>query len=112
MIAKILKFLIKLRDKQESDKKSALIAVILCFISECILNPQGAINTFMIHCIDTIAGFLPSTPAQYTLSGLLGAYQSTSPLISVGILSELFSIVIPIFALYLVVKVYKFLPFT
>jgi uncharacterized membrane protein len=112
MIPKILKFLLKLRDKAQSAKKNGLIGLIICFMVECINNPKGAINTFMIHFIDVIVDQFPSTPAQYTLSGLLSSYQATSPVISVGILSELFTMVIPIFSLYLLVKIYKFLPFT
>lgn len=112
MIAKLASFLLELAQKSQSAKKEIMICAILCFITECIANPKGAINTFIIHFIDISASILPSTPPQLTLSGFLSSYQATNPLFSVGILSEIFTIVFPLLSIYLVIKLYKFLPFT
>lgn len=104
--------LIDLIKKAKSKKQEALLVLVLCFAAECIANPKGAINTFMIHFIDLFASLLPSTPAQLTLGGFLNSYQATSPLFSVGLLAEIFSLVFPLLSIYLVIKLYKFLPFT
>lgn len=114
MIKKLLGFIFLLWQKTNNNNSKALIlfAVVACFFAECIANPKAAINTFMIHVIDTIFGFLPSTPPAFTASGLLLSFAAANPAVGMGLISEILSIVFPMFAIYLSVKLYKFLPFT
>lgn len=109
-MAAFASFLLKLLPALASKKKEALIAVILCFCVECIGNPKGAYNTFIIHLIDNVVSLLPSSPV--TLVSLINGYDNSNPSFSSALISNILSLCLPSLAVYLVVKLYKFLPFT
>ena len=114
MIRKLLYFLYVLWQRTNDNNFKALVLFIgvFCLFAECIANPQAAINTFMIHVIDTIFNFLPSTPLSFKISNLLISFAVANPAVGIGLISEILSIVFPMFAIYLSLKLYKFLPFT
>jgi hypothetical protein len=111
MVKKILTYIFDYVTEQnsESAKATALFVFVFCFCAECILNPQSAINTFMIHCIDIIAPSLPSTPASFTFGSLISNYSGA---LGTVLISDIIGTALSMFGLYLGVKLYKFLPFT
>lgn len=58
-----------------------------------------------------IIGIFPSTPPQYTIAGLIQATGDALPIIGTGILSELYSMLSAIFALFFVIKAFKILQY-
>ena len=54
-----------------------------------------------------IISFLPSTPPQYTIGGLIIDTGNALPMIGTGLLSEIYTMVQGILALFLVIKAFK-----
>jgi hypothetical protein len=57
--------------------------------------------------VGMIIGFLPSTPPQYTIGGLITATGDALPMIGTGLLSEIYTMVQGVLALFLVIKAFK-----
>lgn len=92
---------------------AAVFVTIITLIYNCVKNPKGAINTFMIHSIDIITSPLPSTPDNYKLSSMLSSFYAAIPQqIGVGVISEIMNGIIGMLGIYLIFKLYKSLPFT
>lgn len=91
---------------------TAFTAVIICFVYNCISNPTGAINQFMITIIDMVYGLFPSTPINYTIGYMLRQFASQYPLIGWGVVYEIFAGMSFMFGLWCVVKLWQLLPFT
>ena len=87
------------------------IVTVFCFAANAIMYPEGFINSRFIWMIDMIAAYLPSTPEHYKIGTMLVAFSEQS-VIPLGVVYEIFQGVAGILAIYLVVKMYKFLPFT
>ncbi len=51
-----------------------IFSSIFILIYQCIQEPEGAINSFMILLIDMIADKFPSTPPEYKLGALLQGF--------------------------------------
>lgn len=111
MIKKILDYVFEwITSKDESDAVSmALFVGVACFFAECISNPKGAINSFMCHFIDIIVVALPSTPSGLKINSLISSYSGA---FGTALIADLVSTALSILSIYLVVKLYKFLPFT
>lgn len=92
----------------------AVVAVTLfglvAFLASAYVNPTGAWNGWVIGAIDHIASFFPSTPNQYTLSGLANSIADVVPFGS-GIIYEMFQSFIALGALMVIIKIYKLIPF-
>jgi hypothetical protein len=68
------------------------------------------LSTFFCWVCDlvgAIISFLPSTPSQYTIGGLIEATGKALPMIGTGLLSEIYTMVQGILALFLVIKAFK-----
>jgi hypothetical protein len=66
--------------------------------------------TFLCWVCDLVGmviAFLPSTPPQYTIGGLITATGKALPMIGTGLLSEVYTMVQGILALFLVIKAFK-----
>ena len=87
------------------------VATIVCFAWNVITYPEGAINQFMIMLVDMIAGAFPSTPPQYQLYSMLDSFAAQFPMIGWGVVYEIFSGITGMLSIYLVVKLWRFLPF-
>ena len=57
--------------------------------------------------VGIIIGGLPSTPPQYTMSGLINAMGDALPMIGTGIISEVYGMVQGILLLFLVIKAFR-----
>ena len=88
------------------------LASVLCFVSFCIANPQNAINAFLNNVIDVSMQFWPSTPPEYTISGLYLNISTQFPFFGWGLLHEILQGLVGIGAIYLSVRALKLLPFT
>lgn len=91
-----------------SKKIECLLIFILCFLSNIILYPQGAINRFMIHLIDIIFLPLPSTPENWKLANILADFAASNPHVGWGILWEIIQMPLGLLALFLAYKVIVF----
>lgn len=90
----------------------ALITLLplVSFLGGAIADPQGFANAFMCGFIDMIVGVLPSTPSQYQVGTLIQNIITDFPE-SAYLLSSTFQGIAGIFAIYLGVKAFRFLPF-
>lgn len=91
----------------------ALLASLVGVFSVIIgafLNPAGAINSFCVRMIDLVASVWPSTPPGLTLSALIFPATGGTTL-GRAFLLELFSTAFAMFAIVLIVKLYKLIPF-
>lgn len=87
------------------------VVTIICLLYSCITNPAGAINHFMIICIDIIYSIFPSTPSEFTIGYMLTQFANDYPNIGWGIVYEVFSGMSVMFGLWCVVTLYKLMPF-
>ena len=90
----------------------AIFSSIFILIYQCIQNPQGAINTFIIKIIDMIVDKFPSTPEQYKLGTMLGNFYSQVPWIPGTAITEIFQGIAAMLVIFLFIKLWKLLPFT
>lgn len=88
------------------------IGGVFCFLWDVIQHPNGALNKFMIWIIDYLLVIIPSTPDEYKLANMLIAFSEQVPSIGFDIIWEIFSGITGMLAIYLIVKLWKFLPFT
>ena len=61
--------------------------------------------------VGLIIGVFPSTPNQFTIAGLIEATGEALPIIGTGILSELYSMLQAIFAMFFFIKAFKILQY-
>lgn len=90
-----------------------IFSSIFILIYQCIQNPQGAVNQWMIILIDIIASEFPSTPPEYKLGFMLNQLYETLPswFPAAGV-SEIFQSIGGMLTLLLFIKLWKMLPFT
>ena len=91
---------------------SSTVVAIICLLYSCINNPVGAINHFMIICIDIIYDYFPSTPPEFTIGYMLTQFANSFPNIGWGIVYEVFDGMSLMFGLWCAVTLYKLMPFT
>ena len=84
---------------------------IIAFIWQVISNPVGAINQFMIHVINIILPLWPSTPSNLRVGSLIDNFGSSFPLIGSGIIAEIFNTLLGALSIFILIKLYKLLPF-
>ena len=87
-------------------------ATIICLIYNCISNPAGAVNHFMVILIDNFYGIFPSTPEHYTIGFMLEEFAKEHPYVGWGVIYEIFAGMSGMFGLWCVVKLWQLLPFT
>lgn len=88
------------------------VAAIVYFLYSVLLDPTGAINSFMIMIVDHVYDFFPATPEQYTIGFMLTEFAADYPYIGWGVVYEIFIGMAGMFSLWCVIKVWKLLPFT
>jgi len=90
-----------------------MFSSIFVLIYQCITNPEGAVNTFMINLIDLIIDHFPSTGNNYKLGTMLSNFYNGLPsFVPSSAISEIFQGIAGMLALFLAVKLYKMMPFT
>jgi hypothetical protein len=85
---------------------------IICFMYIVIQNPEGAINQFMITIISSVLILFPSTPSNFKVANLLQSIASANPTFGWGVVFEIFQGASGLFFVSLLVRIWKFLPFT
>jgi hypothetical protein len=90
-----------------------IFSSIFILIYQCIQNPQGEVNNYMIILIDIIVTPLPSTPENLKLSYLLNQMYAMMPnWMPTSAINEIMQGIGGMLGLFLFVKLYKMLPFT
>ncbi len=89
-----------------------IFSSIFILIYQCIQNPEGAVNSFMILLIDMIVGQFPETPAEYKLGTLLSNFYGQVPWLPGSQLTEIFQGIAGMLSIFLFIKLWKLLPFT
>lgn len=89
---------------------SATTFTIFCTMYTAIKNPQGAINTFFIHCIDVVLVAWPSTPEEYQIGTLLTAFSTALPNFGWGIIYEIMRGIVGMLMIFTTVKIIKLIP--
>ena len=89
-----------------------IFSSIFILIYQCIQNPEGAINTFMIKVIDLIVAYFPSTPNEYKLGVMLSGFYQQVPWLPASQLTEIFQGIAGMLGIFLFIKLWKLLPFT
>jgi len=79
-----------------------------CFAGESILNPNGFFNFVFCSMIDVLAYALPSTPTGYKIADLMHDFFLSYSVIGVGIFADLFQTLFVYLALFVTVKLVKF----
>jgi hypothetical protein len=88
-----------------------ILLTIVCFLYNCITDPDGAINTFFIWVLGYFLDYWPSTPSQYKFWSILNSFSEAYPQIGWGPIYEIFQGLMGMLAIYLSLKVIRFLPF-
>lgn len=81
------------------------------FLVAALANPEGIINKFANSVIDAIASIFPSTPNNLKLGYLLDQSTASVPALGRGIIGDIFSTISAIFAVVVIIKIYKLIPF-
>jgi hypothetical protein len=89
----------------------ATFAIIFFLMLACILDPTGAVNSFMIMLIDLVKGVLPDTPQGMTIASWVTSFQSSYPMIGGEILVEVINGILGMIGLLAIFKIWKLLPF-
>ena len=84
---------------------------IMRIIMGAIVNPEGAVNTFLIKFIDLVSLVFPSTPDSLKIGTLISTLGEAIPMIGKSVIYEVFQTVGIILVLSLAVKIYKLIPF-
>lgn len=88
-----------------------IIVTIICVIYNAVKYPEAALNLWICRVIDMIVGQLPRTPANYKLGYMFSQVMDNTDIIGSATVSEIFSGIMGMLAIYLVWKVYRSLPF-
>ncbi|WPF87513.1 hypothetical protein WEU38_11900 [Cyanobacterium aponinum AL20118] len=86
------------------------LATPVAVLVEAVRNPEGWVNEVMCRLVDMIGGVLPEMPQGMTLAGLIssagvegfGAY----------VIGEILSAIAIIVSVDIIIKIWKWLPFT
>ncbi|NMF57105.1 hypothetical protein [Pseudanabaena yagii] len=89
----------------------ATFAIIFFLILACIIDPNGAVNTFMIMLIDLVKGVFPDTPQGMTIASWVTSFQQSYPMIGGEVLVEVINGVLGMISLLMIFKIWKLLPF-
>jgi hypothetical protein len=83
----------------------------LSIIIGAIANPAGAVNSFLCRAIDLVASVFPSTPPNLKIATLLTSAGDSIPIVGRAVVYDIFSTIAIMFAVVLIIKVYKLIPF-
>jgi|GEM_PF-3162969 hypothetical protein len=86
-------------------------SVIFFLIIACIVDPNGAINTFMILLIDLVKNVFPNVPSGMTIGAWVTSFQNSFPIIGGAVLVEVINGVLGMIGLIAIIKIWKLLPF-
>ncbi|WP_055076227.1 hypothetical protein [Pseudanabaena sp. 'Roaring Creek'] len=89
----------------------ATFSLIFFLVLAAILDPTGAVNTFMIMLIDLVKGVLPDTPKDMTIASWVTSFQSSFPMVGGEILVEVINGILGMIGLLMIFKIWKLLPF-
>lgn len=89
----------------------AAITSAVALLLGAILDPAGAVNTFICKIIDLVDAVLPQTPANLKLGALISSAGSAVPFVGSGIVYEVFKTGFTMLAIVIAIKVYKLIPF-
>ena len=87
------------------------VVSVVALVLGTIADPAGAINTFFIKAIDIVLLPFPSTPNNLKLANLLASFATSVPVVGWGILSDILVVLFSFLSIYLLVKLYKLIPF-
>jgi hypothetical protein len=87
------------------------VASFVALVLGCLLDPSGAVNTFICRVIDMIASIFPATPDNLKLGYFINQAGSFFPAFGIGIIGEIVSTISSIFLISLAIRIYKLIPF-
>lgn len=90
---------------------SCALTTIICLIYQTIKNPEGALNQFMIMVLSSVLILFPSTPDNLKVGSLLSQFAAAFPQIGTCVLGEILSGIAGLAAVFLVVKLWRLMPF-
>lgn len=76
-----------------------------------ILDPGGAVNTFICKMIDIVDAVLPQTPNNLKIGSLVSSVGNAIPFVGSGIVYQTFQMAITMLSVVILIKVYKLIPF-
>lgn len=83
----------------------------ISIILGAIANPAGAVNSFLCRMIDLVASVFPSTPENLKIANLLISTGDSIPIVGRSIVFDIFTTIASMFAIILLIKLYKLIPF-
>lgn len=90
---------------------ASILIPVAYVVSSAFINPQGALNTFLIKVIDMIFLFWPSTPTHMQIGYLLNQFALQFPALGMGLVYEIMAGVGGILLLVMFFKLIKIIPF-
>ena len=90
---------------------AASCVTIIALILGAINNPEGAVNTFLVKMIDNISPLFPSTPENLKIFPILDSISERLPIIGRAIVYDVATTIGTIFAILIIIKIYKLIPF-
>lgn len=87
------------------------ITSIIALILGAVADPAGAVDTFICKIIDIVVFVLPSTPDNLKIANLLMAFATAYPIVGWGIVLQIIQNISTMFAIVVVIKIYKLIPF-
>lgn len=84
---------------------------LVAFLVGALADPQGFANAFICGAIDMISGIFPSTPENLKIGSIIASVSSQVPAIGCAVLQDIVTTLASIFAIFIVVKIYKLIPF-
>lgn len=87
------------------------VAIIVSFLLGALADPQGLLNQIVCGLLDGIAYLLPSTPENLKIGNFLNSIGDSMPLVGRGLVKEVFATASAIFAIRMIIVIYKLLPF-
>lgn len=87
------------------------LGIVIAFVVAAIADPSGWLNQSICFVIDMVVQFLPSTPQNLRLEGVVVTLSSHIPVIGLYAVREAFRAFRDIFSLIVIFKLYKMIPF-
>lgn len=87
------------------------VTAIIALILGTILDPVGAVNTFLCKIIDVVFAIFPSTPDNLKLGFILQSFSNQFPFFGWGIILDTIQTVFTMLLIVITIKVYKLIPF-
>lgn len=87
------------------------IAAVFAVLVVAATNPASFMNQLVCGLIDIVAIPFPSTPENLKLASVVNVLASSLPIFGRAIIDSIISTVRDLFVVYLIIKVYKLIPF-